>query len=69
MHLMIWDTDYDGYRGITFFEPNIPKYNTLEDCTKRGTEIIGKTIFELNKNQIKTGEWQVDCIEVKKYDT
>ena len=65
---MVWDTDYDGYRGITFFEPSIPKYKTLSNCQQRGIEVIQKTIFELNKNQIKTGKWQVDCIEVKKYD-
>ena len=66
MHLMIWDLDMDMYRGITFFEPDIPKYKTLSNCQQKGIEIIQRTIFELNKNQIKTGEWQVDCIEVKK---
>jgi len=65
MHLMVWDLDFDGYRGVTFFEPNIPKYKTLQKCQQRGIEIIQKTIFNLNKNQIKTGAWEVQCIEVK----
>ena len=65
---MVWDTDYDGYRGITFFEPDIPKYKTLSNCKTKGIEIIQRTIFQLNKNQIKTGKFIVVCIEVKKYD-
>ena len=65
MHLMVWDLDFDGYRGVTFFEPDIPKYKTLAKCKQRGIEIIQRTIFNLNKNQIKTGAWEVQCIEVK----
>lgn len=65
MHLMIWDTEMDMYRGITFFEPDIPKYKTVKECQQKGMEIIGKSIIQLNRNQIKTGQWEVNCLEVK----
>ena len=63
---MVWDLDFNDYRGVTFFEPNIPKYKTLAKCNQRGVELIQKTIFNLNEVQIKTGAWEVQCLEIKK---
>ena len=65
MHMMVYDPDLQMMRGMTFFEPEIPKYQTKEACTKRGVEIITDVKKELVKLKLKTGEFEIDCIEVK----
>ena len=65
MHMMVYDPDLRMMRGITFFEPNIPKYESKESCSKRGIEIITKVKKEFIDLKLKTGEFEIDCIEVK----
>ena len=65
MHMMVYDPDLQMMRGITFFEPKIPKYETKEACSKRGIEIITNVKKEFIKLKLKTGEFEIDCIEVK----
>jgi hypothetical protein len=65
MHLMVWDNEMDMMRGLTFFEPEIPKYDSYDACVKRGTKIIARAIENFKKIKIKTGEWEITCIELK----
>jgi len=65
MHLMVWDTEMDMMRGITFFEPEIPKYTSKEACVKQGMRIITEAVQNFKKLKLKTGEWDITCIEVK----
>ena len=65
MHMMVWDTELNMMRGITFFEPDIPKYETKDACIKRGMDIIAEAKENFRINNIKTGESDITCIEVK----
>ena len=65
MHLMVWDSEMDMMRGMTFFEPHIPKYKTKDACTKQGMKIIAEAIDSFKKIKIKTGKWEITCIEIK----
>ena len=65
MHLMVWDSEMDMMRGMTFFEPHIPKYKSKDACTKQGMIIIAEAIDSFKKIKIKTGEWEITCIEIK----
>ena len=40
--MMVWDIELKMMRGITFFEPDIPKYSSREECTTRGMKIISE---------------------------
>jgi len=66
MHIIIWDKDFNMWRGLTFYEPKVPKYESIEACEKQGKKLIANTIHELNKIDVKVKEWDMDCIEVKK---
>jgi len=66
MHLMIWDKEFEMWRGVTFFEPEIPKYQSARDCNQAGYRTISKVIRQLQQNKIKTGKWEFDCLEVEK---
>lgn len=65
MHLMVWDIELKMMRGITFFEPDIPKYKTKEACIKRGMQIIAEAKQNFNKMKLKTGDYDITCIEIK----
>lgn len=65
MHMMVYDSDLKMMRGITFFEPDIPKYSSKEECTARGMKIISEAKKEFMELKIKTGKFEIDCIEVK----
>lgn len=65
MHLMVFDPDMNMMRGLTFFEPDIPKYKSQNECIERGTKIITQAINNFKKIQLKTGDWEITCIEVK----
>lgn len=65
MHLMVWDIELKMMRGITFFEPDIPKYKTKEACIKRGMQIIAEAKQNFNKMKLKTGDYDITCIELK----
>lgn len=65
MHMMVYDPNMQMMRGITFFEPDIPKYESKEACSIRGIDIIIKVKKELKDLKIKTGKFEIDCIEVK----
>ena len=65
MHMMVYDPELKMMRGITFFEPSIPKYKSIKACTERGIEIITKAKKEFIELKLKTGEFEIDCIEVK----
>jgi len=65
MHLMVFDPDMNMMRGLTFFEPDIPKYKTKDKCIEQGIKIITEAIDNFKKLQLKTGEWEISCIEVK----
>ncbi len=62
---MVYDPELKMMRGITFFEPSIPKYKSIEACTERGIEIITKAKKKFIELKLKTGEFEIDCIEVK----
>lgn len=66
MHLMVFDNEMEMWRGITFFEPEIPKYEDARECNQQGYRIVSKVIRNLQKNKIKTGKWEFDCLEVAK---
>lgn len=63
---MVFDPDLKMMRGFTFFEQNIPKYATHEECMTRGMDIIAETKKELRQLNIRTGDFEIDCIEVKR---
>lgn len=65
MHLMVWDSELNMMRGITFYEPDIPKYKSFETCVERGMKIIAEAKENFRINKIKTGEFDISCIEVK----
>lgn len=65
MHLMVFDPDINMMRGLTFFEPDIPRYNSKSKCIEQGTKIISEAINNFKKLELKTGEWEISCIEVK----
>jgi len=65
MHMMVWDIELNMMRGITFFEPDIPKYETKEACIKRGMDIIAEAKEKFTKMKLKTGDYDITCIEVK----
>ena len=65
MHLMVWDIELNMMRGITFFEPDIPKYETKDACIKRGMQIIAEAKQNFNKMKLKTGDYDITCIELK----
>mgnify|MGYP001555541988 CR=1 FL=1 len=65
MHLMAFDPEINMMRGFTFFELDIPKYETKEACIKQGMKIIAEAKEKLKLNNIKTGESEITCIEVK----
>ena len=65
MHMMVWDIELKMMRGITFFEPDIPKYSSREECTTRGMKIISEVKKKFIELKLKTGEFEIDCIEVK----
>ncbi len=65
MHMMVFDPNLNMMRGITFFEPDIPKYSSKEECTARGMKIISEAKKEFIELKLKTGEFEIDCIEVK----
>ena len=65
MHLMVWDTEMNMMRGLTFFEPDIPKYETKDACIKRGMDIIAEAKENFTKMKLKTGDYDITCIEVK----
>jgi len=65
MHMMVWDLELNMMRGITFFEPDIPKYETKEACIKRGMDIIAEAKENFTKMKLKTGDYDITCIEVK----
>jgi hypothetical protein len=62
---MAFDPEINMMRGFTFFELDIPKYETKEACTKQGMKLIAKAKEKLKLNNIKTGEWEITCIELK----
>lgn len=65
MHLMVFDPELKMMRGFTFFEPKIPKYKTKDSCIEQGMKIIGEAKENFKKLKLKTGEWEITCIEVK----
>ena len=65
MHLMAFDPEINMMRGFTFFEPDIPKYKTKEACIEQGMKIIAEAKEKLKLNNIKTGESDITCIEIK----
>ena len=65
MHMMVWDIELKMMRGITFFEPDIPKYKTKEACIERGMQIIAEAKQNFNKMKLKTGDYDITCIELK----
>ena len=65
MHMMVYDPELRMMSGITFFEQSIPKYQRKEACSKRGIEIITKVKKEFLNLKLKTGEFEIDCIEVE----
>lgn len=69
MHLMVWDIELKMMRGITFFEPDIPKYETKDACIKRGMQIIAEAKQNFNKMKLKTGDYDITCIEIKDEET
>jgi hypothetical protein len=62
---MVWDSEMNMMRGLTFFEPDIPKYETKDACIKQGMKIIAEAKENFRINNIKTGESDITCIEVK----
>ena len=62
---MVWDSDMSMMRGITFFEPDLPKYKTVKQCSDQGAKIIREAINSFKELKIKTGKWEIECIEVK----
>ena len=65
MHLMVWDSEMDMMRGLTFYEPDIPKYKSEKSCVEQGIKIIARAKENFKLNNIKTGEFEITCIEVK----
>ena len=65
MHLMVWDIEMNMMRGLTFFEPNIPKYESKAACVEQGMKIIAEAKENFNRLKLKTGDWDITCIEVK----
>lgn len=65
MHLMAFDPEINMMRGFTFFELDIPKYKTKEACIKQGMKIIAEAKEKLKSNNIKTGDYDITCIEIK----
>ena len=65
MHMMVWDTELNMMRGLSFFEPDIPKYETKDACIEQGMKIIAEAKEKLKLNNIKTGDSDITCIEVK----
>ena len=54
MHMMVFDPNLNMMRGITFFEPDVPKYSSREECTARGMKIISEAKKEFIDNYKKS---------------
>jgi hypothetical protein len=65
MHMMVWDTELNMMRGLSFFEPDIPKYETKDACIEQGMKIIAEAKENFAKMKLRTGEYDITCIEVK----